>query len=424
MGTPAESASHSSRGRIASVLAGVGAVTGVAALGAAAAAGAAGAMVANAVVRPPRRRAEPIQVFRVWEDEEGLFVELEATADSRLAGDPGVYSLWFGDGSGHAVVGEIVKETWDRVVRRVLRVDAGTLTPAITHARMNGWVWLDPESAGIERYENVLVPAPLGENPAWFVPGRRDSTKWMIHVHGRAAERAETLRGVQLAQERNFQSLVITYRNDLSAVPSPDRRYALGATEWHDVEAAIEYALERGATKIVLMGWSMGGAAVLQTAVHSSHRDVIAGLILDSPVVDWRETLIYQSESAGIPEGIRRIAMGLLSTQPGRRVLNAEQAVDWDALDWVTRASELTVPTLILHSDDDGYVPSGPSRELAAARPELVTLVPFHTARHCKLWNFDRPLWERSIVSWMRAQHLSAGKLPPIEESAPDEPEE
>jgi acetyl esterase/lipase len=87
-------------------------------------------------------------------------------------------------------------------------------------------------------------------------------------------------------------SLVVSYRNDGDAPRSRAGAYALGATEWRDVDAAVSWALRHGARRIVLMGWSMGGAIALQTSLGSAHREQIVGVILDSPVVDWRTVLL------------------------------------------------------------------------------------------------------------------------------------
>ena len=65
------------------------------------------------------------------------------------------------------------------------------------------------------------------------------------------------------------------------------------------------------------------------------------------------------------------------------------------------RARELDVPILILHSDDDGFVPSTASRALAVARPDIVTYEAFEVARHTKLWNYDRDKWEGAISRWL-----------------------
>jgi pimeloyl-ACP methyl ester carboxylesterase len=72
-------------------------------------------------------------------------------------------------------------------------------------------------------------------------------------------------------------------------------------------------------------------------------------------------------------------------------------------MDWVSRAGELHVPVLVLHSDDDEFVPSGPSRRLAQARPDLVTLVSSRHARHTKEWNVDPAAWDTAVARFLLA---------------------
>ena len=81
--------------------------------------------------------------------------------------------------------------------------------------------------------------------------------------------------------------------------------------------------------------------------------------------------------------------------------MHDRRVIDLDRLDFVRRARELQVPILIMHSDDDGFVPSTASRALAVARPDIVTYVPFEVARHTKLWNYDREKWEGAIRDWL-----------------------
>ena len=65
--------------------------------------------------------------------------------------------------------------------------------------------------------------------------------------------------------------------------------------------------------------------------------------------------------------------------------------------DWVRRHEELCHPVLLIHSADDEFVPVGPSRELARARPDLVTFAEWTVARHTKEWNTDPQRWERLV---------------------------
>ena len=68
---------------------------------------------------------------------------------------------------------------------------------------------------------------------------------------------------------------------------------------------------------------------------------------------------------------------------------------------WVARADEIRHRILIQHSVDDEFVPAGPSLALADARPDVVTLEPWHTARHCKEWNLDTIRWERVLAAFL-----------------------
>jgi pimeloyl-ACP methyl ester carboxylesterase len=203
-------------------------------------------------------------------------------------------------------------------------------------------------------------------------------------------------------------NLVVSYRNDGEAPRSRGGSYALGASEWRDVDAAIGYALRHGARRVVLMGWSMGGAIALQTAVSSGNRDRIAGLVLDSPVVDWRTVLRFQAREEGLREPLPALAMGVLENTFTARLGGAENAIRFDRLDMVARASELQAPILILHSDDDGFVPADASHALAAARPDLVTMPAFAVARHTKLWNYDQTRWTAAITDWMSEHGLGS----------------
>ena len=365
-------------------------------IGAAAVATAAvGVIIARKVIVPPSRREEDVAVRSV--DLEGGLIVLDATDDSRLPGD---YSFWFGRETGHARLGEIVRTTSRTVTRRILGVDFGDLRAA-RRGRLTGWFYLTPADLGVAS-RDVDIPTPLGPAPAWLVPrGTADRGRWAIHVHGRAVRRPETLRAVPIFRAAGYNSLVVSYRNDGEAPRSGDHRYALGDREWVDVDAAMSYALDHGAEQIVLVGWSMGGATVLQALTRSEHADAVTGVVLESPVVDWIAALDFQVKLRRLPVLVRSFVVLLFKAPWGRFVTGLAEPLDIDRLDFVTRARELDRPVLILHSDDDGFVPSTASRALAIARPDIVDYEEFTVARHTKLWNYDRARWEGAIRNWL-----------------------
>lgn len=401
------------------------------------------AYVARQVVVPPRYRSEDLSIHEYTPVDRQAHpdavpgageVRLAATVETTV---DGVYSLRFAGGEGHARIGEIL--SWSpaagEVVREVQEVYSGDLSAA-SRGWWAGTVYPDPAAAGY-RFHEVELPMEMGAAPCWVVPAgqerdpqraaehsttarqnRRDDAQheaahaaaedpaaqqlpgpWAIMVHGRGAQRMEAIRALDTAQRMGLTSLLISYRNDREAPASPDGRYGLGFTEWKDVQLAISYAKLRGATRIVLFGWSMGGAICLQTADLSIYRADIAGMVLTGPVVDWFTLFTHHTASRHLPSAITTMAQSLITSPRGLWLTGLAAPLDLGSLDWITRADQLQTPTLILHSADDEFVPDTASKRLAELN-ERVEMVGFERARHTKEWNVDPQRWESSVVSW------------------------
>jgi alpha-beta hydrolase superfamily lysophospholipase len=319
---------------------------------------------------------------------------------------PGQYGLWFGGRDAHVRVGPVLRDDGDIVVREVLQVDWGVPRPG--PARWNQYFYGGaPEvSLGLS-HRDVEVSTELGPMPAWWVPGPEDSTTsgtWAVLVHGRGATREECLRAIPPMHELGLPVLVPSYRNDVGAPADPSGRYHLGDSEWRDVEAAVRWALDQGAQDVVLFGWSMGGAIVLQTVARSPLAERVRAVVLVAPVVDWHAVLEHHARVHKLPTTVGRLGHPLLRHPLGRRLIGLRHPLDLRRLDWVRRAAELALPILLIHSDDDEFVPNGPSRALAAARPDLVRFEPWRHARHTKEWNTDPERWDHAVTRFVREQ--------------------
>lgn len=328
-------------------------------------------------------------------------ITLSRTPDTGL---PGRYGLFTSGTADYVKLGSVLSETETSVKRKLL-----THVPADARlapdAAFSGWYYDRPEQLHLP-FTPELIGSVVGPCPAWLFPAGEGDV-WVIQIHGRGTTRAECLRAVPLLHSMGITSLVVSYRNDGEAPRSRAGTYALGATEWRDVDAAVGFARRRGARRIVLMGWSMGGAIALQVSLNSAHREAIAGLVLESPVVDWRLVLEYQARMMKVPPTVSGLAIGALQSEWATPVTRSGGAIPFDRLDVVARAAELRHPILILHSDDDGFVPSDASHDLVAARPDLVELQVFEVARHTKLWNYDQDRWSDSIRRWLEARGLA-----------------
>ncbi|EAR23732.1 secreted protein [marine actinobacterium PHSC20C1] len=352
-------------------------------------------ILARRVVTPPGRADSDLRVLAVGEST----IVLSSTLESRA---PGRYGLWFADETGYAQIGQVVAQGPQWVARELLSTE--TRVPKRgDNARSSGWFYLSPAGLGLDFIE-VSIATDLGPAPAWLVPAAIPSSTWAIHVHGRGVQRPETVRALGEFYEAGITSLAVSYRNDTEAPDSSDGRYGLGSTEYLDVEAAIGYARSAGAERVILMGWSMGGATVLQTLMLAEHREMIVGLVLDSPVVAWGPTIELHGTLNRLPSVVQRAAQALLGSDQAQLLVGTDNPLDLSSMNFVDRANELDRPILLMHSEDDGYVPVEPSRALAELRPDIVTYEEFDTAGHTRLWNYDSERWLGAIRDWLKVQ--------------------
>ncbi len=310
-------------------------------------------------------------------------------AASRLAMQPGTWGLRWPEGL--ARIGPVCS-TRDGEVRRPLL--GGDVPPAGVAAVLDtGPFDPDPGARGLE-FVDVEVPAPLGPAPAWLVPGRSDT--WVVAVHGRGGSRREALRILPALHALGLTTLVASYRNDGEAPASPDQHDHLGNAEWEDVAAAVRFALAQGARRIVLYGWSMGGAITGAFLDRAPEASCVAAVVWDAPLVDWRATLRQQARNRRVPPGLTPLATAITSRRIG---------IDFDRFDLRRRPPAVRPPTLVVHTDADTAVPVSASRALAVAAPSLdwpLRYVEVPEAEHTAAWNADPAAYEGLVSSFLR----------------------
>jgi pimeloyl-ACP methyl ester carboxylesterase len=250
------------------------------------------------VLTPERLKPDDTEVLSVGPGT----VTLRATDETVARGR---FGLRLQGGLSHALLGEVIRADGPTVTRELVEVDGPM---KVGPARWNPYYYAgEPRSALGLAYEDVVLEGEVGPLPAWVVPPREGpaSQVWAVLVHGRGATREECLRAVPVLHRMGVPSVVPSYRNDADAPALPGGRYHLGDTEWADVEHAIRLAMRRGATGVVLVGWSMGGAIVLQLLSRSRLLHVVRAVVLDAPVVSWADVLDHQAGSTGCRCGWR-----------------------------------------------------------------------------------------------------------------------
>lgn len=249
----------------------------------------------------------------------------------------------------------------------------------------------DPQKAHGIAFEDVPIPSPLGNFPAWYVRG--DSDTWAIMTHGKGASRRETLRMMPALVKQGIPCLAISYRNDVDSPAAPNGMYSYGRDEWEEVEAAAEWAFERGARRLLLVGYSMGGATTLGFMAKSRHANRVAGLILDAPMIDLTTTVRHGAKALGVPLWFLGISNRVTAWRYGFR---------WTDFDHRAVLETLSVPVLLFHGDSDKTVPVSTSDAFARARPDIVEYYRPEGVDHVRAWNADPTGYEAAVSDFAR----------------------
>jgi pimeloyl-ACP methyl ester carboxylesterase len=218
-----------------------------------------------------------------------------------------------------------------------------------------------PADVGLD-YREVVVRSSDGLSlSAWWVD-KAGSPRAVVLVHGWGGDKSN-LHVVEtaLVYERvGFNVLMLDLR---AHGESEGGRVTVGYQEVRDVRGALSWLEERGLDpgEVVLHGWSMGGAAVVQAAPGTG----VAAVVEEAAYADLPPLLQERiPEVSGLPAFFKP---GILLM--GRLFLGIDP--------WAVRPVEETgqlyregVPFMIIHSRDDEMIPFEHAESLAAAHPE------------------------------------------------------
>jgi uncharacterized protein len=218
-----------------------------------------------------------------------------------------------------------------------------------------------PADVGLD-YREVVVRSSDGLSlSAWWVD-KAGSSRAAVLSHGWAGDKSE-LHVVETAlvyHQAGFSVLMLDLR---AHGGSEGERVTLGYREVRDVRGALSWLEERGFSpqEVVLHGWSMGGAAVVQAAPGTDVAAVVGeASYADLPPLLWERL----PEASGLPAffnpGIFLMGRLFLGIDPWA-VRPAEEA---------RRLSRERAPFMIIHSPDDEVIPFEHAESFTAAYPE------------------------------------------------------
>lgn len=230
----------------------------------------------------------------------------------------------------------------------------------------------DPQAALGLAFETLQIETDLGPAPAWLVPAPGPDAGGAqlaaIFVHGIGEAREDGYPYLAALHRAAVPVLLMSYRQDPDAPRAPEGLHLFGLTEWEDLEAAILALRARGITRVVLVGRSSGAAVIGQFLARSNQAPQVAGLILDTPALDFPAVLQHVTERLQLP-------LRSLGARLAIPAFALTDGVDLGRARALPAIAAFDGPVLVVQGRDDRLVPLSQVQDLLEARSGGTTVV-------------------------------------------------
>lgn len=241
-------------------------------------------------------------------------------------------------------------------------------------------------------FEPVTITAADGKKLFARYYHTADDTPLHILFHGyKSSTFIDCSGGTYLAKELGHNALAVDQR---SHGQSEGNAITFGVLERKDCLSWVQYACERfgSETPIILSGLSMGAATVLMAADLDLPANV-KGIIADCPYSSPKEIILKVSKEMHFPPRMAYpfIKLGVF--------LFAH--FDLDEASALTSVQHARVPILLIHGENDDFVPCDMSRAIHKVCTSPITFVTVPEAGHGKSYLVSPKQYEDAVRNFV-----------------------
>ena len=220
----------------------------------------------------------------------------------------------------------------------------------------------------------------------------QDGAPVQLQFHGyKSSPFIDMIGGNYMARIMGHNSIAVDQR---SHGMSDGNTITFGINERRDVLFWIAYVNKRFGedTPIILSGLSMGAATVLMAADLGLPANV-KGIIADCPYSTPKDIILKTSADRKYPPRLTYPFVKL-----GARIFGHFNLEETDAVLAVQKAR---IPILLIHGENDNFVPCDMSRKIAAACASPITFVTFPGAGHGRSYLVDSKRYEKELRTFI-----------------------
>ena len=318
--------------------------------------------------------------------------------------------------NGDAVVGEIISTDGNIVTRELLEINGniveGEKIRATSLVLINdegykilgtsGWSGqategvYTPKSVADLEYETINYTSEIGTFPAYLTKSGENGI--VIFVHGFRGDYTREVFALMRTgefEQLGFRSMIIAYRNDRGFAKDPSGIYQYGTTEWVDIDAAVNRALEL-TDNVILFGTSGGGGPISGWIKNVHDKNKVSGVIYEAPTINFWESVKVN--------GAARFPWLPPSTFEYFKIITEiRYDVDFDKMNFTEEVIASDIPVLLFHGDDDEWVPVEMSDYIASRRTKNFTYMRYENVGHNTAWNADPQKYKDALSTFLKS---------------------
>lgn len=241
-------------------------------------------------------------------------------------------------------------------------------------------------------FEQVFIQSHDGKKlTARFYFTEKDAPVGICFHGYRGTALREFCGGGMMCLNQGMNVLLVDQR---SAGKSEGHTITFGVKERYDVLSWIDYAKERCGKdcNILLFGVSMGSATILMSTGLPLPENV-KGIIADCPYSTPKEIISTVCTQLKLPPKPTYFLIQLGALIYGH-------FKPWEG-NTVEAVKNMRIPTLIIHGEDDRFVPCQMSRRIAEANPMYITLETFPGAGHGVSYMTNKERYIGLVNQWI-----------------------
>ncbi|MCX5777041.1 MAG: alpha/beta fold hydrolase [Candidatus Firestonebacteria bacterium] len=220
----------------------------------------------------------------------------------------------------------------------------------------------------------------------WWVENKTND-KCIILCHGLGADKSDMLNYIPFLYKKGYSLLAFDFRGHGG---SKEKCTSLGYNEVKDLLAAVEFAKNKGAKRIGVIGRSMGAAACIRTAEVSP--DILA-VVADSSFARL-ELMIrhYARKFYHIPY-FPLVPMAELTAK-------LRTGFKYETVNPVESVSRTKTPLLIFHGEADKNISPANAQMIYDASPGPKKLILVKGADHLEAFSTDQLNYEKEVLAF------------------------